>query len=141
MGWCNYLLNKVIDLVFSNTAFVPPATLYLGLAQSVTNGGLITGEPTAVQNYARVALTQNVLNFPLAGTAINGSKTAPNTGNFTFNQANVAWGNVNVFFFSDVATIGNNTNTWAWGQLTVNKNIGIGDTPYFSSNDITLNIV
>jgi hypothetical protein len=137
VGWCTYLLNKVLDEVFGATAFTAPATIYLGLAQSVAANGNITGEPAAVNAYARVAITQNAAIFP---AAVGGSKTAPNAVNWTFPQANNSWGTVNVFFFSDNATVGSNVNSLAWGQLTVNKTIGAGDTPYFASNDITLNI-
>jgi hypothetical protein len=131
-------LSKVIDEVFGNVAFAPPANLYLGLATGpITAGGAITGEPAAASNYQRITLAQDQVNFPNATVA--GSKMCPTSGNWTFNQANVAWGYVNVFFFSDQYTT--NTNTWAWGNLNVNKNVGVGDTPYFFTNDVTLNIV
>jgi len=134
MGWCTYLLNKILDHVWSDTAFDMPGTIYLGLAGSVAANGNVTGEPSG-SNYGRVAITQNAAIFPAAS---GGSKTAPNAVNWTFNQATGSWGTVNVFFFSDSTT--GNTNTLAWGQLTVNKTIGTGDIPYFSANDVTLNI-
>jgi hypothetical protein len=138
VGWCLYLLNAILDHVWSDTSFNMPATIYLGLAINVAANGNITGEPAAVNNYARVAITQNAAIFP---AAVAGSKTAPNAATWTFNQANNSWGTVNVFFFSDTSTIAANVNTLAWGQLTVNKTIGSGDTPYFAANDVTLNIV
>jgi hypothetical protein len=138
MGWCTYLLNKVLNEVFGATNFAAPATIYLGLAASVAADGTVTGEPATANNYQRVAITQNAAIFP---AAVAGSKTAPNAVNWTFNQANNSWGTVNVFFFSDNATQGSSVNTLAWGQLTVNKTIGTGDTPYFAANDVTLNIV
>ena len=134
MSWCTFLLNKILNHVWGDTAYDAPSTIYLGLAQSVAANGNVTGEPSG-SNYGRVSITQNSTIFP---AAVGGSKNAPNGTNWTFNQATGSWGTVNVFFFSDSAT--GNTNTLAWGQLTVNKSIGSGDTPYFAANDITLNI-
>jgi hypothetical protein len=134
MGWCTFWLNGILDHIFGKTTYTAPTTLYLGLAASVAAGGGVTGEPSG-SNYARVSITNNVVNFPTAG---GGSKTAPGTGNWTFNPATGSWGTVNVFFFSDQAT--GNANTLGWGQLTVNKTINSGDTAYFNTNDVTVNI-
>ncbi len=63
--------NQALDAVFGSGT---PATLYAGLAQSVTGSPLApSGEPTIGSNgYARVAITNNATNWPAASA---GAKT------------------------------------------------------------------
>jgi hypothetical protein len=123
--FCAWLRNKMCDLAFSVTAWTPPATLYCGLATSITDAGAITGEPATANNYARVTVNNNTMLFPGATT---GNKYV--NLNVVFNQANNSWGTPTVVFLSD-ATSGN-TNTWLWGTISNSRAIGSGDTVYFA---------
>lgn len=122
--WCAWLRNKAMDHAFSVVAWTPPATLYVGLATSVADTGEVTGEPSG-QNYARVAFTNNVQNFPAASL---GAKFV--NINIIFPPATGSWGTPTVAFISDQAT--GNTNTLLWGTISNSRAIGAGDTVYFA---------
>lgn len=132
MGFTYYLDNKLLDLVFSNTAYTVPSTLYIGLSTTAPTqaGGNFT-EPSG-NGYARVAVTNNSTNWPAAS---NGSKNNANA--ITFPQATGSWGTVTHFGIFDAATSGN---LLAWGALSQSKAISAGDTPYFAAGSLTLNL-
>ena len=122
--WCAWLRNKAMDYAFSAAAWTPAATLYVGLATSIADDGTITGEPSS-NNYGRVAITNNVQNFPAATL---GAKFV--NVNVVFNQATGSWGTPTVAFISDQAT--GNSNTWLWGTISNSRAIGNGDIVYFA---------
>lgn len=64
MALTNYTDGKILDQIFGGTAWSPPATLYFGLSTTTiyADGTGIT-EPSGGL-YARVAVTNNVTNFP-----------------------------------------------------------------------------
>lgn len=66
MGKSDYLENKILNIVFKNTAYTPPATVYAALmtATPTDSGG---GTEVTGGSYARQALTM--------GTATAGSIT------------------------------------------------------------------
>lgn len=68
-----------------------PATWYLGMsiAQSNPDGSGFV-EPVGL-NYARVAITNNVTNWP-AATTVGGRTTKKNGAKFTFANPSGAWG-------------------------------------------------
>jgi hypothetical protein len=130
MSYCDYLEAKILDDWFGKAGNTVPATLYLGVCTGITEAGVITGEPSA-GNYARVAVTNNATNFPAASGGAKANGTA-----VTFPEATVAWGAaVTKFFWSDAAS--GNTNTLGYGDLTVQKTIGVGDTLKFNIGDLT----
>ena len=132
MGFTYYLDNKLLDLVFSNTAYTIPSTLYIGLStKAPTQAGSNFTEPSG-NGYARVAVTNNSTNWPAAS---NGAKSNANA--ITFPQATGSWGTVTHFGIFDAAT---NGNLLAWGTLSQSKAISAGDTPYFAAGSLTLNL-
>ena len=68
-----------------------PVTWYLGLSTTGPNGdGTGFTEPVGMA-YARVAVTNNVANFP-AATTVSGSTTKTNGAKFTFVNPTGTWG-------------------------------------------------
>lgn len=94
MGKTDFLENKIINIVFKNTAYTPPATVYAALftaTPSDTGGGTeVTGG-----SYARQALTM--------GTASLGSIS--NTATITFSS--VPTGTITTLGVYDASTGGN----------------------------------
>lgn len=132
MGFTYYLDNKLLDLVFSNTSYTVPSTLYIGLSTTTpTQSGSGFTEPSG-NGYARVAVTNNSTNWPAAS---NGAKSNANA--ITFPQATGSWGTVTHFGVFDASTSGN---LLAWGALSQSKSISSGDTPYFAAGSLTLNL-
>lgn len=87
--------NKVLDLLFGSSAFMPPATLYVGLAINHANKLGVAYEPGG-SGYARVALPNTSMSF---STAVCGTKS--NAVAVTFPAPTADWGTVQSLFLSD----------------------------------------
>lgn len=104
-GFSDYTEKKILDLIFGNTAYSIPATLYIGLftvtpADDGTGGTEVTGG-----SYARVALTNNTTNFP---NATGGDPSTKSNGiAVTFPAATANWGTVVGVGIFDASTSGN----------------------------------
>lgn len=132
-GYTTYLANKINDNTFGNTAYSVPATLYIALftdsnTPTQRNAGTVT--ETTYTNYARVAVTNNTTNFPNSSA---GSKT--NGATFTFATCGASGATLTAFGVYDASTAGN---LLAWGDLTASKTVANGDTPSFSSGQLTI---
>jgi hypothetical protein len=129
----DYLEKRVLDLVFRNAN--ASATVPLGLDATNVWVGLYTATPsdtgggTEVSggSYARVAVARTGAGFNAASGAL---ATTNNTGTVTFPTASGSWGTVTQFGIFDAATAGN---LLYWGDLTVSKTIGTGDTASFAA--------
>lgn len=132
MSFTDYLENELLDHVWGNSAFAAPGTIYVGLSTTAPadNGTNIT-EPSG-GSYARVAVTNNLTNWP---AAVSGAKA--NGATITFPQATGAWGTVSYFFCSDAASGGNILGS---GSLTTPKTIDNGDTASFSIGDLDITL-
>lgn len=97
----DYMNNKILDSVFGAAAFAPPANLYLGLSQITANKLGVVTEPSGA-GYARVAVPNNLTNFPAAS-----SGTKANAGQITFPNPTAGWGTLQSLFVADAATGGN----------------------------------
>jgi hypothetical protein len=132
----NYLELAILDHVFSATAFNAPATLYIGLSTTaIQEDGTGITEP-AGGSYARVAVTNNDTNWPLATLEV-GLGTKNNGTAITFPQATGAWGTVVDFFIADAAVAGN---ILCYGTLDVAKAIESGDIAEFAINAMTITL-
>lgn len=69
-----YWANKALDLIFGAQAFTAPVTLYAALTTTVPTM-TVAGTEVAYTGYARVAITNNLTNFPsaVAGAKANGT--------------------------------------------------------------------
>jgi hypothetical protein len=125
--------NALLGLAFGAAAYTPAATHYLALftAAPTSTGG---GTEVAGGAYARVSHTNNLTTWP----APSGSPALLQNGvAFTFPQATAAWGVILAWAIFDAATGGNLV---AWGLLNTSKTVGIGDTPSFAVDALTLTL-
>lgn len=131
-SFTNYTENAILNEVFGGTAFTAPTTLYIGLSTTTVTetGGGIT-EPVG-NNYSRVAVSNNLTNFPTTSTS-----TKQNGVAFNFPQASGNWGTVTYFFISDANSGGN---IIAYDDLTIPKTVEANDILSFAINGITITL-
>lgn len=98
MSFSNYLEDKVLKHVFTNTAYTPPAAVYVALftaAPSDTGGGTeVSGGSYARQSAA----------FSVTG---NNPTEAANSSGVEFPTATANWGTITHIGVYDAATSGN----------------------------------
>ena len=114
---CDYSNNKVLDMIFGGTAYSPPTTLYFGLSQNTANKNGYVTEP-AGGGYTRVAVTNNLTNFPAASFGTKSNATV-----ITFPAPTADWGTVQSLFVSDALI---NGNVLAMADLTSSKALPSG---------------
>jgi hypothetical protein len=113
----DYLNNKILDMVFGAAPYTAPATLYIGLSTSASNKSGTAVEPSG-GGYARVPLTNNIANFPIA---IGGTKS--NAAQVTFSTPTADWGTILSLFVADAPSGGN---LLAMADLTIPMAINNG---------------
>ena len=71
MAWTTYLKNKMLDHLFTDPAYTPPATLYWGISTTTpaVDGSGVT-EPSGA-NYSRKAVTAADMSAAAAGVKEN----------------------------------------------------------------------
>jgi hypothetical protein len=123
----DYLKNAVLDHVLSATAYAAPATLYLALfTVAPTDAG--GGTEVAGGAYARVAVTNNAVNFPAAAAGIKYLGTQQ-----SFPTATADWGTIVAMAIFDAAAAGN---MLYWANLTASRTVTLGDIARFVANSI-----
>jgi hypothetical protein len=122
----DYLENKLLDLVLGAVALSAPATLYVGLF-TVSPSDAGGGTEATGGGYARVAVSNNLTNFPAAVAGVKNNATA-----FTFPTATLSWGVVLALGIFDAASAGN---LLYWSPLAgASKNFTVvASTDTFSS--------
>lgn len=133
-SFSNYLENKVLDHIFGGSDYIRPTPLYIALATATiddsTTGTTIT-EPNYT-GYARISVTNNATNFPVAS---GGSKS--NGTEIVFAECTGGSSTITHFAILDAATLGN---ILGYGSLTTQKQITTGDTPKFAIGDLTITL-
>jgi hypothetical protein len=123
----DYLENEIADHILGGGDYTRPATVYAAL---FTSGPTDAGGGTEVSGsgYARVAITNNLTNWPAAsgGTKANGTA-------ISFPSASGSWGTVTHFAIFDATSGGN---MLLHGALSASKTVGSGDTPSFGVGDL-----
>jgi hypothetical protein len=118
-----YLENKIADHLLGAVAFTAPTTVYLALytsAPSETGGGTeVSGG-----SYARVAITNNAVNWPNAVAGVKSNGVA-----IVFPTATAGWGAVTHWALFDAATGGNLLFFGALGASTTINNTDILTVP------------
>lgn len=115
----DYLELEVLDHVLGGADFPRPATVYLALysaAPSDTGGGTELTSGTA-PGYARIAITNNVTNFPAAatnGTTGKGEKALAVAHSSPANSGGSDWPTVVAWALLDASTGGN---LLFWGEV------------------------
>lgn len=118
MAKSDFLENKILDHILGASAYAAPATVYIALFVSdptdANNGTEVSGG-----SYARIAVTNNLTNWP---AAVGGSKS--NAAAITFVVATALWGTVGWVGLYDAASGGN---LLYHGALTEPRTISSGD--------------
>lgn len=122
-GASDYLENEILDHVFRNSAYTPPAAVYVGLYTTApTDAG--GGTEVSGSNYARTAVTFS---------AASGGAIA-NSAAVTFPTASGSWGTIVAFGIFDASSGGN---LLAWNTLT-SFAIASGQRPVFDIGEIDI---
>ncbi len=114
--------NKVIDALFNNTSFTPPAVLYLALYTTDPTAAN-TGTQVTGGSYARQAI--DFVNGASGATSHNAA--------ITFTDLPAA--TITHYGILDAATAGN---LIVFGQLAITINAAAGDEAVFSNGDIAI---
>ena len=124
-AFSNYLENKILLHVLSNTAYTSPTTVYLGLhTADPTDAG--TGTEVSGGSYARQSFASTV-----SGNA------ASNTSAIEFPTATASWGTVGWVAVWDNLTGGN---LLFHGALTSSKAIASGDVFRIPAGDLDITL-
>jgi len=127
-GKSDYLENTILDLVYGGVAYTPPAILYVALfSVAPTDAG--GGTELSGGGYARVAVPNDLTNFPAASGGSKSNGTA-----ITFPTATADWATVVAFGIFDAAGGGN---LLSWGTISPNKTALTNDTMSFAAGDLT----
>ena len=124
-AFSNYLENKILLHVLSNTAYTSPTTVYLGLhTADPTDAG--TGTEVSGGSYARQSFASTI-----SGNA------ASNTSAIEFPTATGSWGTVGWVSVWDSLTTGN---MLFHGALTASKTIASGDVFRVPAGDLDITL-
>lgn len=125
--------QAMLDGVFNDPAYAPPATRYIGFSTTTpTDAGGNFTEPSG-NNYSRIATT--AADWSAASGTAPAVKT--NTAALTTPVASGSWGTLTHFGIFDSAATA--TLKW-WGALTVSKAVGTNDTAQFAASQLTLQL-
>ena len=126
-SFTDYLEDKILNHVFTNTAYTSPTTVYVGLftvAPTDTGGGTeVSGS-----GYARKSAT-----FTVSGT----STLATNSAAIEFDAATGSWGTIVAIAVFDALTTGN---MLAFADLTTSKAISSGDVLRIPTGDLDITL-
>lgn len=126
-SFSDYLEDKLLKHVFTNTAYTSPTTIYVALftvAPSDTGGGTeCTGG----------AYTRESAAFTVSGT----STLATNSAAIEYDAATNSWGTIVAVGLFDASTSGN---MLAWADLTTSKSIDTGDILRIPAGDLDITL-
>jgi hypothetical protein len=126
-GFTDYLEDKIMKHVFTNTSFTSPTTLYAALftvAPSDTGGGTeVSGGAYARQSMA----------FSVSGTGT----LATNSAAVEYPTATADYGTVVAVGIFDASTSGN---LLAYANLTANKTVASGDVFRFNAGEVDITL-
>lgn len=126
-SFSDYLEDKLLKHAFTNTAYTPATTLYVGLytAAPTDAGG---GTEVSGNAYARVSVA-----FTVSGT----TTLATNSAAVEFVAATASWGTIVAVGIFDASTSGN---LLAWADLTTSKTIDTGDIFRIPAGDLDITL-
>lgn len=130
----DYLSNKLLDLMFRNTAYTAPDT-YIGLTTATVSDSDTGSTITEVSggSYARVQVNVNGGSSPTWDLAASG--LVDNTHDITFTTATASWGTVTSVVICDAATLGN---LLLYDNTMADQAVGDGDTVKFLAGDLDI---
>lgn len=133
MSLGNYTENAFLNHMYGSEDYTPAATLYIS-AHTADPGETGTNGEVSGNNYARVAVTNNLTNWPAAS---NGSKSNGDT--ITFPTPSGTWGPLTHLGVWDAASGGNFLGGNALDTPTAS--VVSGDTVQFDASALTLTLV
>ncbi len=132
-SFSDFLEDEILDNYFGALDYAAPTPLYFALFTvdpSDSGGG--TEVPFA-NGYARKSETNNKTTW-----ATSSGGALDNAIAITFATASGgAWGTITAFGIFDASTAGN---LIAWGEMTVDKAVGDGDTAQFNIGDLDITL-
>lgn len=126
MSMSNYLEDKLLNCVLRNTAFTPPAALYLALYTADPGEG-DAGTEVAAAGYARQPIT--------FGAPVN--NTVANASTIAFPVASAAWGTIAYVGIRDASSGGNLLFSAA---VATPQSVGVNNQVIFNAGQITVNL-
>lgn len=122
--------NLLLDSWFGAVALTPPAQYFVALSTTTpTEAGVNFTEPSGGA-YARVAVTNNLTNFPAASAGAKTNGTA-----ISFTESTASWGTITHIGFYNQLTGGT---LYFWEALPVSKAVAANVTVYFSAGALTI---
>ena len=126
-SFSDYTENKVLDHILKTASFTVPTNIYVALyTVAPTDAG--GGTECTGGSYARKI-------HEAWDAAASGA--TENTGAITFVEATASWGTLVAFALFDAITAGN---MLAWGDLSVSKAVGSGDTASFADGELDITL-
>ncbi len=128
-SFSDYLEDKLLRHVFTNTSYTSPTTIYVALyTVAPTDAGGGTEVSTTSTGYARQTGA-----FSVSGTGT----TATNSAAIEYPTATSNWGTIVAVGLFDAASTGN---LLAWADLTTNRTIGSGDIFRIPAGSLTVSL-
>jgi hypothetical protein len=134
-AFSDYLENKVLDHVLTNTAYSRDATVYLSL-HTADPGESGASSEVSGGSYARVAITNNNTNFPVC--ASTGTPTKTNGQPFTFPTSTASWGTVTHWALYTAST--GSTNMLCHGAFSTPRLVASGKTMKVPTGGLTITL-
>ena len=132
--------NALLNLMFGNNAYSPPATYYYSLTANDpgADGNSGSGEPAVANGYARKDVTNDTTLYATASTL----GSISNSIAITFPLATGTWGTDPLVYFAiwKHATLTTTANFVGGGLLPVPKTITAGDTPSYAPGTLVANL-
>jgi hypothetical protein len=126
-SFTDYLEDKILKHVFTNTAYTSPTTIYVGLF-TVAPTDVGGGTEISGSGYARKSAA-----FTVSGTGT----LATNSAAIEFDAATGSWGTIVAIAVFDALTTGN---MLAWADLTTSKAIASGDILRIPVGDLDITL-
>lgn len=128
-----YLANKLLDHVFGDTPYSPPATFYVALFTTMPDADGNGGVEVAGGSYARAASTNDDLNWTDAVGRIKG-----NSADIIFVQASDEWGDLLGAGIYDALSSGN---LLVFGEFATPLAVHTNGIVSFTPNQFTATVI
>lgn len=139
MSMTTYLETALLNEIFRNTNYAPPATTYVALfTADPTDAGSTTNEITGnAYARARVYLDGATAPYWTAPSSSAGVTSVQNNATVSFPVATGAWGTITYMAIFDAASAGN---CLFVGPLTASKVVGTNDQLTFPAGSLVINL-
>lgn len=129
-SFSDYLEDKVLKHVFTNTAYTSPTTLYVALfTTAATDSAAGTEVSTTSTGYGRQSAA-----FTVSGT---NPTQAVNSAAIEWSTATASWGTITHVGIYDASTAGNMI---AWADLTTSRTVASGDIFRIPASSLTITL-